>query len=167
MKKMLLMLVTVVGIAGISCGQGSRKSPHDTVSNAHVKVTYGRPAAKGRVVFGELEKYGKVWRTGADEATEITFMHDMDFAGKPVKAGTYTLFTIPTETNWTVILNSKLGEWGAYGYEKIKGQNVLEATVSSKKLSNVVEQLTITPTNTALVIAWDKTEVSIPMSMKM
>jgi hypothetical protein len=128
-----------------------------------MSVSYGRPYKKGRVIFGELEKYDKVWRTGANEGTEVTFKKDATFAGKAIKAGTYTLFTIPTAGDWTVILNSQLGQWGAYGYEKAKDKNVLEAKVPSKKLDSVVEQLTITPSANALTIAWDQTEVVIPV----
>ena len=95
MKK-LLFLSTVVLTVLSACAQ-DRKSPHETVEGKDVKVTYGRPLKKGRVIFGDLEKYGKVWRTGADEATEITFAKDAKVAGQPVKAGTYTLFTIPEE----------------------------------------------------------------------
>lgn len=164
MKK--LMLFATLAMIMTSCfGQTERKrnSPHETVSSDNVSVTYGRPYKKGRVVFGELEKYDKVWRTGADEATEITFKKDGMFAGKPVKAGTYTLFTIPTAGDWTVILNSELKQWGAYNYDKIKDKNVLEAKVPSKKLDNVVEQLTISLSASAMTIAWDQTEVSVPL----
>ena len=142
----------------------ARKSPHDTVSTKNVTVTYGRPYKKDRVIFGTLEKWDQVWRTGADEATEITFQKDGTFAGQPVKAGTYTLFTIPAENGeWTVILNSQLKQWGAYGYEKAKDKNVLQAKVSTKKLDAPVEQLTITPTDKNLRIVWDQTEVNVPM----
>jgi len=158
-------MMATLGIMFTACTGQERKraSPHETVSAGNVSVTYGRPFKKGRVVFGELEKYGKVWRTGADEATEITFKKDGLFAGKPVKAGTYTLFTIPKEGDWTVILNSELKQWGAYNYEKIKGKNVLEATVPSIKTEAVVEQLTIGVAADALTIAWDQTQIIIPM----
>jgi hypothetical protein len=164
MKKLLFLAVALGGIINLGCAQGSRKSPHETVSNEKLSVSYGRPFKKGREIFGKLEKYGQVWRTGADEATEITFKSDLTFAGKPVKAGTYTLFTIPNETEWTVILNSKLGEWGAYGYEKIKGQNVLEGKVPVKKLTQTVEQFTIALKDNAMVMSWDNVEVSVPMN---
>lgn len=162
MKK--LMLFAAVTMIMTSCmAQGKeRKSPHDTVSTANIKVTYGRPYKKGRDIFGGLEKYGKVWRTGADEATEITFAKDGTFGGKPVKAGTYTLFTIPGESDWTVILNSELKQWGAFGYDKIKDKDVLKVTVPAKKTPAPVEQLTISLPPNNLVIAWDNTEVAVP-----
>jgi hypothetical protein len=163
MKK-LLMLASVALVMSSCFGQDKKPaSPRETVSSDNVSVSYGRPYKKGRVIFGELEKYDKVWRTGANEATEITFKKDGTFAGKSVKAGTYTLFTIPTAGDWTVILNSELKQWGAYNYEKIKDKNVLEAKVPSKKLDSVVEQLTIGLSANAMTIAWDQTEVTIPM----
>ncbi|HSC55407.1 MAG TPA: DUF2911 domain-containing protein [Phnomibacter sp.] len=163
MKKLLLLAGFALALSSGFAQEKKPVSPHETVTSGNMSVSYGRPYKKGRVIFGELEKYGKVWRTGANEATEITFKKDAVFAGKPVKAGTYTLFTIPTATDWTIILNSELHQWGAYGYEKIKDKNVLEATVPSKKLDKVVEQLTITPTGKSLTIAWDQTEVKIPV----
>ena len=77
-------------------------------------VRYGRPYKKGREIFGKLERYGMVWRCGADSVTTITFSKNAFLGGKPVKAGTYTLFAIPNKKDWTIILNSVLGQWGAY-----------------------------------------------------
>jgi hypothetical protein len=97
-----------------------RKSPMAVAkfksNDMYIKVVYGQPYKRGRVIFGELEPYGKVWRTGANEATEITVTKDFRIGGKLLKAGTYTLFTIPNEDKWTVIINSELGQWGAYKY---------------------------------------------------
>ncbi len=158
-------MVAVMGLVVSACSAQDRKSPHETVSSDHVSVTYGRPYAKGRDVFGGLEKYGKVWRCGADEATEITFNKDGTFGDKPVKAGTYTLFVIPQEKEWTIILNSELKQWGAYNYEKIKDKNVLETKVPSMATAGKVEQLTITTSNDAVTIAWDDTMVKVPVKM--
>lgn len=160
----LLFLSALLLIIVVAC-RGKRKSPHETVKGDGVSVTYGRPYKKGRVIFGGLEKYGQVWRTGADEATEITFDKDAQFGGQPVKAGTYTLFTIPDETEWTIILNSKLGQWGAYDYNEYKNKDVLRTAVPVKKLDQVVEQLTIrfSPDND-MIIEWDQTQVQIPIS---
>jgi hypothetical protein len=157
----ILLIVAIVLLA--ACG-GERESPHETVQGKDVSVTYGRPYKKDRVVFGELEKYGQVWRTGADEATEITFNKDAQFGGQPVKAGTYTLFTIPNETEWTIILNSELKQWGAYDYEEHKDKDVLHTKVPVQKTGSVIEQLTIrfAPDN-SMIIEWDQTRVQIPI----
>lgn len=108
--------------------------------------------------------YGQVWRAGADEATEITFAKDGTLGGKPVKAGTYTLFVIPTEKSWTIILNSQLKQWGAYEYDKHKAKNVLEVTAPVKAGGSVVELFTIKVAGGQLSFEWDKTQVSVPVS---
>lgn len=161
MKQVVFLLLAGLFVLP-ACSQ-NRKSPHETVEGKNVKVTYGRPYKKGREVFGGLEKYGKVWRTGADEATEITFAGDGTFGGQPVKAGTYTLFTIPGQNEWTVILNSQLGQWGAYEYEKHKAKDVLQVKVPVIKLSSPVEQLTIRFEGDNMIIEWDTTQVAVPV----
>ena len=169
-----LIVVFALLFASVSVAQAQDKkppvSPKMTVMSPddNIKVVYGQPSKKGRVVFGpegsaSLEKYGKVWRTGANNATEITFKNDVMFGGKMVKAGTYTLFTIPNEKEWTVILNSTLGEWGAFGYEKIKGNNVAEVKVPVSMNKTPIEKMTITPANNSLAIAWDNMTVSVPV----
>ncbi|MEM6395851.1 MAG: DUF2911 domain-containing protein [Bacteroidota bacterium] len=100
-----------------------RKEMSGTVGNATITVNYGSPAVKGRTIYGDLVPYGKVWRTGANEATQITFNSDVVVgeARVPVPAGTYALFTIPEDkTNWTFIINTGSDLWGAYDYEQEK-----------------------------------------------
>ncbi|WP_266363932.1 DUF2911 domain-containing protein [Tellurirhabdus rosea] len=157
-----LFLITTVSFV---FAQGTPPSPRVKLSspNKNVSVDYGQPSKRGRQIFGALVPYGQVWRTGANEATTITFAKDVTFGGKAVKAGTYTLFTVPTEKEWTVILNSKTGLWGAYDYEKVKGQNVAEVKVPAKSAKSVVEKMTITPENNEVTIAWDQMTVSIPV----
>ena len=159
MKKGLLFLALMLTISSLTFAQ----SPRASAESANVKVSYGQPSKKGRVVFGGLEKFGTVWRTGANEATEITFKKDGKFGGKPVKAGTYSLFSKLGEKEWTIILNSELKQWGAYGYEKVKDKNVAEVTVPVKTLKDVVEKLTITTNDKTLTISWDTTSVAVPM----
>lgn len=161
MKHVLLLMLAGLFIFP-ACSQ-NRKSPHETVESNDVKVTYGRPYKKGREIFGGLEKYGKVWRTGADEATEITFAKDMTFGGQPVKAGTYTLFTIPEKDEWTIILNSQLGQWGAYDYDKNKDKDVLKVKVPAKTLDTPIEQHTIRFEGDNMIIEWDKAQVAVPV----
>jgi hypothetical protein len=164
MKK-LLFLPAVLMFSLAAFSQPSHpNSPHDTVQTKNIKVTYGRPYKKGREIFGKLEPYGKVYRVGADEATTISFAKDGTFGGQPVKAGTYTLFAIPNETKWTMILNSQLGQWGAFSYQKYKDKDVLHVDVPVKKISPTVEQLTIKFPASAMVIEWDDTQVSVPVS---
>ncbi|MHA4807704.1 DUF2911 domain-containing protein [Flavitalea flava] len=164
MKKVLLM-TTILFIGLVACSQ-TRKSPHDTLETKNIKVTYGRPYKKGREIFGKLEPFGKVYRAGADEATTIAFAKDGTFAGKPVKAGTYTLFVTPYEKQWAIILNSELGQWGAYKYDQFKDKDVLHAEVPVTKADPPVEQFTIRFAGKDMIIEWDNTRVAIPVSIQ-
>lgn len=160
MKKILLMLTILATTASVACSQAVQ-SPRITAEGANVKVSYGQPSKRDRVIFGKLVPYGEVWRTGANEATEITFAKDGTFGGKPVKAGTYSLFTIPGEKEWTFILNSELKQWGAYKYNEIKGKDVLKVTAPATTVGAAVEKLTITLPAGKLVLEWDKTKVEV------
>ena len=161
MKHLLLAVAAFITLSA----SAQKASPHDTATSKNVKVTYGRPYKKGRDIFGGLEKYGVVYRLGADEATTITFDKDVKFAGAPVKAGTYTMFATPNESEWTIILNSQLGQWGAFKYNQYKDKDVVQVKVPVTKLDNVVEQLTISfPANNNMRIEWDKTRVDVPLS---
>jgi Protein of unknown function (DUF2911) len=163
--KNIFLLSFVLLLGGMVSAQPSHpNSPHDTLRTKNLTVTYGRPYKKGRDIFGKLEPYGKVYRVGADEATTITFARDASFGGKPVKAGTYTLCAIPNEKTWTIILNSQLGQWGAFKYDQYKDKNVLQVDVPVVTLAAPVEQLTIAASGKELTISWDKTWVAIPVS---
>lgn len=132
-----------------------------TIGGVRVAVHYGRPQARGREVFGKLIPFDKVWRTGADEATTISFSKDAMFAGQKVARGTYALFTIPGEKSWTVLLNSDPKQWGAYKRDSAK--NVVTQKVSATK-HDATEALTFAATNDALQLMWDDVAVSIPVA---
>jgi len=87
-----------------------------TIGLTDLRITYSRPGVKGRVIWGELVPYDKVWRTGANEATTIALSSDVKVNGHPLKAGTYSLHTIPTKNDWTVIFNTEADQWGSYAY---------------------------------------------------
>jgi hypothetical protein len=150
----------------------SRPSPLEIVTmkweDTYVKITYGRPHKRGREVFGELVPYGKVWRTGANEATELTTTGDIKLAGNEVSAGTYTLFAIPYEGKWTIILNSDLGQWGAYRYDESK--DMVRFDVPTKDLDVTYEPFTIefeqTGSEVTLKMMWARTGVEIPVSFR-
>ncbi len=161
--KQLLFLSGLLFIGVMACGQQNQASPRVTAEGKNVKVAYGQPSKKGRVVFGELQKYGKVWRVGANEATEITFTSDGTFGGKPVKAGTYTLFAIPNENEWTLILNGDTKFWGTQ-YEQHKSKDVLQVNVPVKKVNDVVEKLTYRFAGNDMIIEWDQAQVAVPVS---
>ena len=171
MKKSIVVLVCfLVGI--VSYGQqfkGLDKSPMDVAafpksyknSDKVVKVTYSRPQLKGRTVES-LAKPGVVWRTGANESTEIQFYKDVVFGGKKVAAGTYSLFTIPGEKEWTVILNSDLNDWGAYSYNKEHDVVRVKAKVSEVKESLDAFSIAFDD-DMNLYIGWGTTKVIVPI----
>lgn len=162
MKKMIVF--ALLGMFAFETqAQNAKPSPAMSTENDVLKITYGAPSKKGREIYGGLVPYNAVWRTGANEATEITFKKDVDFAGKMVKAGTYTLFTIPTATDWTIILNSELKQWGAYGYDKVKDKNVAEVKATASMMNEPMELFTIKATPKGFDIMWDKTKVSVPV----
>jgi hypothetical protein len=136
----------------------------NTISKPIVKVIYGRPHKNADKVFGEQIPYGKIWKTGDNEATEVRFYSDIQFGGKLIKAGTYILHSIPGEEEWTIILNSNTDTWGAYFYDPSK--DIARIKVPAKK-ANELEVFSIgfqhTYKNTFMVLAWDTTRVSIPL----
>lgn len=132
--------------------------------DGYLKVIYSQPQKRGREIFGKLVPFGEVWRTGANEATEITITQDVAFNGALVKAGTYALFTIPEQEKWTIILNRDLGQWGAYNYNQKKDVLRFEVPAKSTPDNVVIEPFTIRidqKTDTAeIFLLWDKTQVS-------
>ncbi|NJB81611.1 DUF2911 domain-containing protein [Wenyingzhuangia aestuarii] len=131
-------------------------------SDKVVKIIYSRPQLKDRKVE-DLAVPGKIWRTGANEATEISFYKDVVFGGKKVKAGTYSLFTIPNEKEWTVILNKDLNVWGAYSYKQ--ENDVLRVKAKVSKNDENVEAFTMAfDKDMNLYMAWGKTLVTLAMS---
>ncbi|MCW5911184.1 MAG: DUF2911 domain-containing protein [Cyclobacteriaceae bacterium] len=147
-----------------------RPSPLSIVTarykDTYLKITYSQPHKRGRAVFGSLVPYGKVWRTGANEATEITITRDIVMNGFTLKAGTYSILTIPEKEKWTIIINQDTGMWGSYNYNA--KQDVTRFDVPVQALSNVAyEAFTITveqKNNVAdLVFMWDKVKVVVPI----
>lgn len=135
-------------------------------STTHIEITYSRPSVRGRVVFGNLVPYGKLWRTGANVATRITTNEDLEIGGQPVKAGEYALYTIPGETSWEVILNTGTGNWGVGGYNE--DGNVARFTVPVQKTTQHYDQFTIDTTSITysscnIEIMWDNVKVVIPV----
>lgn len=133
-----------------------------------IKVLYSRPMKKGREVFGVLEQFGKVWRLGANENTEIYFNKTVTIGGKKIRAGKYALFAIPNKEKWTIIVNKQTDRWGAFNYDDTK--DVVRVDVKVVKLANVLESFSMTFTELAegtnLVIGWDTTQVTLPILFK-
>ena len=135
---------------------------------AVARVIYSRPQKNGRLIFGDLVEYGKVWRLGANEATEIEFFRSVKIGDKKVEKGRYTLYAIPSEETWTIILNKDNDTWGAFKYDEQK--DVLRTTVPVQKLNEGVEALAMTfeksDSGCNLIIAWDNIKASLPISLK-
>jgi hypothetical protein len=133
-----------------------------TVRGTDVTIDYSRPSLKGRAAFGEkspLAPTGEVWRTGANEATTFTVSKDVKIEGQALPAGTYSLFTIPGPTEWTVIFNKTAKQWGAYEYKA--ADDVLRVKVKPKPLTQPAEQFTITADKSGKVtMAWANTAAS-------
>lgn len=132
-----------------------------------VTLSYSRPNTKGRKIFGALEPYGTVWRTGANAATTITFTDAVKVGGQELAAGEYGLFTIPGKDEWTVIFNKGSKQWGAYEYKE--SEDVLRIKVKPVKLKDKVESFTIQltnvyPTTAELQLAWENTALNINLS---
>jgi hypothetical protein len=112
------VLTGAAGAAELKLPRPSQKAQvMQTVGLTDVTIVYSRPGVKGRVIWGGLVPYDKVWRTGANEATTITFSTDVKVDGKPLPAGIYSVHTIPTPSEWTVIFNTKADQWGSYSYD--------------------------------------------------
>ncbi|WP_321472413.1 DUF2911 domain-containing protein [uncultured Paludibaculum sp.] len=169
---------TILSLGFLGClltvtASAQKASPHETttatIAGKKITIVYGRPYVKGRDVWHTaVAPAGKVWRTGADEATKFTTDADLMVGTVHVPAGTYSLFTIPSGDtgNWMLILNKTADQWGAFKYEE--KQDLGRTAMKVKKLSAPVEQLTITVepgkgSNGTLKIAWADSEASVPV----
>lgn len=132
--------------------------------DTYVKITYCQPRKRGREIFGKLVPFGEVWRTGANEATEITLTRDVFINGLLVSAGTYSLFTIPGKEKWVVILNKDLGLWGAYNYNYKQDAMRFEVPVlpQTENLESFTIQFDQRNNVADLLLLWDTTKISIP-----
>ena len=131
------------------------------VNGVNVVIEYSQPSVKGRTIFGELVIFGKVWRTGANEATTISFDKEVRINGKKLAAGKYSLFTIPEEDEWTIIFNTVSDQWGAYRYKESK--DALRVTAKPVKHS-ATEKMTFTIDKSGEIhLDWAETRVSFSM----
>jgi hypothetical protein len=149
-----------------------RKSPIAIASITHkptdtyVKIVYGQPYKNGRMIFGDLIPYGEVWRTGANEATEMTTTKPILFNGNRIDAGTYGLFSIPRKNRWTIILNDSLGQWGAFDYNQ--SRDLLRTDVKAEKNKQMTEKFALNFSEmqgnaASIVLLWDSTRTTIPI----
>jgi hypothetical protein len=172
MKKTAICLITIFAFININVqAQAPRipeASPTQTIIQdfglGKITITYSRPSVKGRVIFGGINPYGQVWRTGANAATVISFSENVIMEGHSVPAGSYSLFTIPDKDMWTVILNKTVKQWGAYSYKQ--ADDFLRFQVKPINLDEKRETFTIqfaneTTKSSDLHLVWDHTSVII------
>lgn len=169
----LIMLVATIAFSIQSFSgfaqedKSKRPSPPANVSeevgNATITIDYSQPGVKGRTIWGDLVPYGKVWRTGANEATTFEVSNDVKIEGKPLKAGKYALFTIPDKDQWTIIFNSVPDQWGAFNYDPSK--DILKVDVKPQKSPEMTERMTFKINkNGTVALLWENLEVDFKVS---
>lgn len=169
--KIILIVAAVLVVAFFGFKSFTKsKSPAETAkfdqNGLTVQVDYCRPYKKGREIFGKLLPYGQVWRTGANEATIFDVKQTIKVGDKTLKAGKYTLWTIPNADKWTVIMNEETGQWGTNYDEK---KDVLRVDVPVGKSVEMMEQFKIdfaaAEGGVDMVLRWDNTEVKVPIRL--
>lgn len=131
------------------------------------RVIFSRPQKNGRAIFGELLEYGKIWRLGANEASEIEFFQNVKIGNTKVKKGRYTIYCIPYTDKWTLIINKETDTWGSFKYDEKK--DVVRIDVPVQRQTEILEAFVMafekTPTGPGLNIAWDNFKVILPISL--
>jgi hypothetical protein len=173
LKQIVFGFLSLAVLAATAGAQEKRKSPHETISatldGKKISITYGRPYLKGRTaVGGTLVPYGEVWRTGADEATKLTTEADLMIGEVHVPKGSYALFTLPEKQGWTLIVNKKADQWGAFNYNKSDDLGRTKMTVT--RIDSPVEEFTMAlkpkgSDSVLLTLEWENTAASVPVSL--
>jgi len=131
------------------------------------RIIYSRPQKNGRAIFGELIEYGKVWRLGANEATEIEFYQNVKIGNNKIKKGRYTLYAIPFPDKWTIILNTDTDSWGSFKYDEQK--DIARIDLPLEKQTDITESFTMFFDKSAegfsLYMFWDDVKTSLPISL--
>ncbi len=174
MRKIFYALVATVLVSfGVNAQAIKTPAPSTTqtikqdFALSSIEIVYSRPNMKGRSVFGDLAPLGKLWRTGANAATKITFGEDVKVGGVTVKAGSYALYTIPNKDEWEIIVNKGINNWGTDGYKS--EEDVAKFKVKPMTLPMNIETFTmnvanVMPTSADIQIMWEKTAISIPVT---
>ncbi len=165
----ILVLASISVFAQTAAEKKPQPSPPATaegmIGGKKVAVKYHAPSVRGRKIMGELVPYGKVWRTGANDATTLITETDLTIGDLRVPAGTYTLYTLPGESEWKLIVNKKTGQWGT---EYSEADDLGRVNLTAKKLSAPVEKFTISiepaQSGGTLKMAWENTELTAPVA---
>jgi hypothetical protein len=168
----LLLLCVLVACNAATAQDRKILSPRDSVvftaDTNIVSISYSRPSMRGRAVMGELVPWGRVWRTGANQATHLRTTFDMMLGGMPVPRGTYTLWTIPGQRRWTMILNKQTGQWGTQYDER---QDLARFSAAMRHMPAPVDTFTISiergkGISGSIVLRWENTRVSVPFERR-
>jgi hypothetical protein len=171
MKKVAVLLLSLISLGSMAQGiKTPAPSPTQTLKQdfalSSIEINYSRPAAKGRKVFGDLVPFGKIWRTGANGATKITFGEDVKVGGIPVKSGSYAIYSVPNANEWEIIINKGANNSGLTGYKT--EDDVARFKVKPMQLSMNIESFTImlgnlTASSASVQILWENTAVEFPV----
>ena len=169
MKKTLAVTAALCLTAAVAVAQKAPLSPpakaEATIGGKHVTVEYNAPSKRNRTIMGELVPYGKVWRTGANAATTLKTDADLMIGTLHVPAGTYSLFTIPGEKEWTLIVNKQTGQWGT---RHDAAQDLGRVQMTVKPVKDTVETFAIDvkpgeAKRGTLTMTWENTQASVPV----
>lgn len=176
LKKSAVLLLCVLGMSLLSSAHQDKSKRPSPAAQAQCKfsdgktvtVDYSSPRAKGRKIFGGLVPYGEVWRTGANEATTFVTNANLQIEGKDVPAGNYTIFTVPEQGKWTLIINKQTGEWGIpYKYE---GNELARVPMQVSRTASPVENFTIkfdqNGGTCTMMMSWENTAASVAINEK-
>ena len=178
-KKIIIGVVAVIVLLGAAYAYlnyrnyslSPRGSAELTNGGLSASITYCRPSVRGRLIFGAkeqgaLQPYGVYWRLGANESTEVTFNKDVSFNGNPLKAGTYRLYAMPGANEFEIIVNTELGQWGAF--EPNQEEDILKTKIPVSRASTTVEQFTITmsPEEGGININFEWADVKLVLPVK-
>lgn len=164
-KKLQFLFVALLTATFVSA-QNQPASPATTatgkINGATITINYSSPSVKGRVIWGELVPFNKVWRAGANDATTIETDKDISVEGQKLPAGKYSFFVIPNEKECVIIFNKEAKQWGAYKYKETEDQ--LRVTVKQKPAASNTESLIYNINKNSIVLSWEKW--NIPISVK-
>lgn len=168
------MLISTINLAQAQTFKNLDDAPHDITyfkkfqtGEPQVRVVYGRPVTTNDKVFGEVIPFGRVWRTGANETTEIKFYQDAMFGNKLVKKGTYSLYTIPGESYWTIILNSETDTLGSFFYnEELDVARIQVPSIAEQPIDIFTIGFDQKNYGTQMILAWGETRVKVPLYLE-
>ena len=170
-RHLILSVALALCVSSVSLAQATKISPAAKAEvefkGKSIVIDYSRPSIRGRRIMGGLVPYGRVWRTGADDATSLKTPVDLEIGGVRVPAGNYTLYSLPSETSWKLIINKQTGQWGT---EYDQSQDLARVDLVKTPLSTPLEQFTIEfvkkgSDSAELILEWETTKLSVPVQV--